>query len=251
MMKTNKLYYQNPRQASCFATILAVSSKGIVTDQTVAFPEGGGQIGDRGILKTKTQTVPFYDTVKGLGKPLVLPDFPVIQIDTPVYHVVAEEFLHLFQEGETIEIQIDLPHRIGTTVHHTGIHLALMAAQQVNPDITKFIKGCKIQTDTARLDFASSKKFSPEEMTLVSQKVTELVQKNLPIKISKHNNFDDAWNWTCGDFSVPCGGMHLQETGQIQAFDVRRKTKGKATERLIISVTEHAWLPEFYQTKVQ
>lgn len=246
MYKTTKLYYINPLLSSCTATILDISPKGIVTNRTVAFAEGCGQIGDIGTLTTGKFEIPFLDTIKGVGAPLILPDFPLIHLNTPVYHVVSEENLKYFKIGEEITISINILHRIGTTVHHTGIHLALMAAIKIQPDITKYIKGCSITEMTARLDFSSSKKLTTEDLNKISLEIQNLIDNNLEIQMFKHNNIDDAWDWKCGDFQIPCGGTHLQNTNQLLDFKIRRKTKGKGTERLIIDVVSHNWTSEFY-----
>jgi Ser-tRNA(Ala) deacylase AlaX len=43
MIKTIKRYYEDMNLLSCSATILEIDKeKGIVLDQTVAYPEGGG-----------------------------------------------------------------------------------------------------------------------------------------------------------------------------------------------------------------
>ena len=49
-MKTEKLYYEDMFRKECEATIIAIKDNRIICDKTVAFPEGGGQIGDCGYL---------------------------------------------------------------------------------------------------------------------------------------------------------------------------------------------------------
>ncbi|WP_429951459.1 hypothetical protein [Enterococcus sp. AZ101] len=249
MMKTEKLYYQNSFQTDCLATIIKVDEKGIITDRTVAFPEGGGQIGDKGWLVTNDKSITFNDTKKGLGKPLVIPDFPLIQVDTPIYHHVERSTLPDFTVGDTIQIKLDINHRIKTTLHHTAIHLALMAAIEVRPDITKYIKGCKIETNSARLDFSSSNKFSEDDIVKINQKVEFLLVSSFPIETTMHNGIEDAWDWKCDSFEIPCGGMHVKNTNQLSKITVRRKTKGKNTERLIAVVDDWSLCKEDYVTE--
>jgi alanyl-tRNA synthetase len=235
-MKTQKLYYDNMYLASCEAVIIAVREDGIVTDRTVAFPEGGGQIGDIGIIVKNGIETPFFDTIKGVGKPLFIPDFPVIQICTPIIHKVSLDNMNKFLVGDKVIIKIDIAHRIKTTIHHSALHLALMAAKKYRPDIVQYIKGCNISTDSARLDFVSQERFSDEDMASINYEVQRIIDDNMQIETFKHNNIEDAWDWKCGDFVIPCGGTHVSRTSQIGNMVVRRRTKGKNLERMIVVV---------------
>lgn len=49
-MNTQKLYYEDMLKKECTATIIAIEKNKIICDKTITFPEGGGQIGDRGYL---------------------------------------------------------------------------------------------------------------------------------------------------------------------------------------------------------
>lgn len=49
-MKTEKIYYKNPFQTSCETILIENTEKGLIFDKSVAYPEGGGQIGDVGVL---------------------------------------------------------------------------------------------------------------------------------------------------------------------------------------------------------
>jgi alanyl-tRNA synthetase len=236
-MKTKKLYYENMYLASCKAKIVDITDEGIVTDETVAFAEGGGQVGDIGLIVKNGVEIPFFDTIKGLGMPLIIQDFPLIQIDTPVIHKVDPKYLCQFSIGDKITIKIDISHRIKTTLNHSAIHLALMAAKKQRPDITEFIKGCSITTDSARLDFSSQDRFSDEDMEKINNEVAKLIKDDLSIETFKHKNIEEAWDWKCGDFVIPCGGTHVSKTSMIGNAIVKRRTKGKGIERMLVFVS--------------
>lgn len=235
MVKTKKLYYEDPFFSSCHATIVDIKENKIILDQTVAFPEGGGQIGDKGKLYVNGIEIPFMDTKKGIGRVLSLNDFPSVRVDTPVYHFIDENYLPSISIGDSVIVKIDIQHRIWTTVLHSALHLVLMAARERRPEITTTIKGCKITTESARIDFFAKEKFLPEDIEWISQRVNELVMEELPIYVYHHNDEDEAWYWKCLEFICPCGGMHLTNTRQAGKLAVRRKNVGKTTERLIVT----------------
>ncbi|MDR0579147.1 MAG: hypothetical protein LBG21_00880 [Campylobacteraceae bacterium] len=245
-MITEKLYYQNMYLANCEAVVTAVRENGIITDRTVAFPEGGGQIGDMGVVIKNGIKIPFFDTLKGIGTPLVIQDFPLIQINTPVIHKMNPQDANKFFAGDKVVIEIDILHRIKTTIHHSAIHLALMAAKKYRPDIVEYIKGCSITTDSARLDFASQDRFSDIDMENINTEVAQIIEANMPIETFKHNGIEDAWDWKCGDFIISCGGMHVDKTSKIGKVIVRRKTKGKGIERMIVNVCDELLCENHY-----
>jgi alanyl-tRNA synthetase len=176
--------------------------------------------------------------VKGVGKPLIIEDFPVIQINTPVIHKVNPNDIAKFSIGDKVIVEINILHRIKTTIHHSAIHLALMAAKKYRPDIVQYIKGCNIGIDSARLDFASQERFSDIDMENINAEVARIAGADMPIETFKYNGIEDAWDWKCGNFVIPCGGTHVSKTSQIGKITVKRKTKGKGIERMIAVVKD-------------
>lgn len=236
-MKTEKVYYEDSFLCSCKARVIEKTQSGIITDRTVAYAEGGGQEGDCGfIIVNNGMEIPFYDTQKGCGRLVTLPDFPLIQIDTPICHCIDEQYMELFSIGDEVQIYINVQHRINTTVHHSALHIALMAAEQICPEKVRYIKGCKITGDYGRLDFNTSDKFTPEDIKGISHKVNEIIEKAIPVLVYQHPNEKEAWFWKCEDFVCPCGGMHITNTNEIEAVSIKRKNVGKFTERMIVEV---------------
>lgn len=245
-MKTRKLYYEDVFLAECDAIVTQINDKGIVTDQTVAFPEGGGQIGDTGILILRGEEIPFQDTQKGLGEILHLNNFPSVQVNTPVIHVVEPEVKEKFRIGDKIKIRINVNRRIRTTVMHSGLHLVLMAARNFCPELSATIKGCSITEDSARLDFFTTLKFTPDNIADIEAMTQELIDKDLEVKTYVHEGQDEAWYWQCEDFICPCGGTHVTHTGCIGKVSVKRKNVGKTTERIILKLTEESLTEKEY-----
>lgn len=237
-IKTRKLYYEDMFLKECEGTVIDITDNGIVFDQTVAYPEGGGQIGDRGILVINNMEIPFTDTKKGIGRIFYTDDFPTIQVDTPVIHIVSSNDLAHFQIGDKVKIKIDVQHRIKTTILHSGLHIALMAARERCPEITKTIKGCSITTESGRLDFFTHDKFTNEDIVNIQEKAQSLIDENLEISTYPYPGQDEAWYWKCKDFICPCGGTHVKNTGDLGKITVKRKNIGKTTERLIVTLSD-------------
>jgi alanyl-tRNA synthetase len=236
---TKKLYLENQYLSNCEAEVIDITEKGIVFDQTVAFPEGGGQEGDYGTISIqkggKQIVVPFIDTQSGFGKYLnYLDDFPSIHVNTPIYHKLnnEEDYQHL-EIGDHAVIMIDIERRAKHAVNHTGIHLALMGVEQLYPGIYKNIKGALINEEYGRLDFFKEKQFTQYEIEEINKYVNKLIAADKPINVFPHEKEPEAWYWECDGYVIPCGGSHLSSTGALGTAIIKRKTKGKTTERII------------------
>ncbi len=239
MRATRKLYYEDGLKVTTAARVARVGGGRVELDQTVAFPEGGGQEGDRGVIRTASgQNLRFVDTQKRLGRPLMLKDFPVINVDCIVEHVVDEQDRDLLSEldvGDEVMVSIDVERRAWLTLSHTASHLVYMAAGGVRPDAVKYTKGCHIKPDSARFDFATSDRFTPDQVVAIAQRASDLAAADLPIRQYAHDEEPEAIYWECGSEVIPCGGTHLDRTGPVGRVLIKRKGLGRGLERLTLT----------------
>lgn len=250
MYHTNKLYYSDPFLFQCNAEIVEIKNGNeICLDQTVAYPEGGGQISDIGTFIVDNQHIPFFDVKKGVGRVFSVQEFPTINVDTPVYHTVPEEYMDLFSVGKRIKMEINIKHRIGTTVHHSALHLALMVASIIRgEDLYRKIKGCSITDVHARIDFSLSERFSNIEISTINENLNNLITDSIPVIVFPHKDENEAWFWKCKDYVCPCGGTHITNTSQVGHIVVKRKGIGKGSERLNVVVENPELSEKFYHS---
>jgi alanyl-tRNA synthetase len=251
--KTEKLYYRDPFLKKCEATILDIQDKGIVLNKTVAFPEGGGQEGDRGtitILSTGEKIL-FLDTQKGLGRSIYIDNFPIIQVDTPIYHLIEENNLKKFKIGMQIVLEIDVARRMNLAASHTATHLMLMGVESIYKNFESKVYGCHIKEDSGRLDFRTKEKFDIETVQKIESYANELIHNNYEVKTFVHKNEPEAWYWECDNVIYPCGGMHLLQTKNIGEIKLRRKNLGKNGQRLSFSFNLVKEFKEMYHDNYQ
>lgn len=238
MHTTEKLYYKDFFLSQCTARVVSVNQNKVLLDRTVAFPEGGGQKGDRGIIITGNKAIQFWDTQKGVGRVLHLEDFPTIQVETPIYHIINETDAEYLKAGVEVIVKIDVAHRIGTTTMHSALHIALMAATEIVPEKVRCIKGCSITDHSARLDFFTRERFTQGDMEQINKRAQDIIDNDYMIKSYAHPSEAEAWYWECEGFRCPCGGTHVQKTGDIGTIHVKRKSTGKNNERLTVSLSD-------------
>lgn len=146
-----------------------------------------------------------------------------------------------------------------TVKYHTACHLLLAALQKhISPDIMQ--KGSNITADRVRFDFNLDHKMTPEEITAVEDQVNEWISADLPVvfdeyektyardTLKAHGQFWDKYPeilkvYTIGDFDNPvsrevCGGPHVEHTGALGHFRIKKEESSSAGVRRIKAVLE-------------
>ena len=146
-----------------------------------------------------------------------------------------------------------------TVKYHTATHLLLAALQKkISPDIVQ--KGSNTTSERTRFDFNCDHKLSPEEISAVEDQVNEWIRADLPVVFDEydkeyarnvlkaHGQFWDKYPeklkvYTIGDFENPvsrevCGGPHVEHTGVIGHFKIKKEESSAAGIRRIKAVIE-------------
>ena len=146
-----------------------------------------------------------------------------------------------------------------STKYHTATHLLLAALQKhISPAIAQ--KGSNITSDRLRFDFNCDHKLTPEEIKAVESQVNEWIKADLPVVFDEyekdyardvlkaHGQFWDKYPetlkvYTIGDFDAPtsrevCGGPHVEHTGVLGTFKIKKEESSSAGVRRIKAVLE-------------
>lgn len=235
---TAKIYYQKPYLKSCEAKVVKITGNKIELDRTVAYPEGGGQEGDRGYIEISDgRRIQFIDTQKAYGRPIYLEDFPSIKVENIIHHIISDddlEIMETLEENDLVKVLIDIERREKLSLSHSASHLVFVGVGQIRPEAIKNVKGCHIKEDSARFDFAISDRFSIDEIEKIKSIANDMVIKNYEISSYHHSQESEAWYWEANSHIIPCGGTHLTNTSPIGEIHLKRKSVGKNVERLSI-----------------
>ena len=146
-----------------------------------------------------------------------------------------------------------------TVKYHTATHLLLAALQKlVSPDIVQ--KGSNITAERVRFDFNLDHKMTAEEKQAVEKQVNEWIEADLPVVFDEydkkyardtlhaHGQFWDKYPdrltvYTIGNPKSPvscevCGGPHVEHTGLIGKFKIKKEESSSAGVRRIKAVIE-------------
>lgn len=236
VIPTRRLYYENQYLGRCVARVVEVNSYGVELDRTIAFPEGGGQEGDHGTLTAGDGAIRFCDARRLFGSPVALAGFPDITAGGCIYHTPVEddrERARSLAPGDEVSVAIDVERRERLTISHTASHLLYMGIVRVRPDLLDGLKGCRITEQYGVFSFETERRLTPEEVRSIEEAANALVEAAVPITMSSpYPETPEARLWRCGDFVVPCGGTHLQNTAAVGRIAVQRKSSGRSQERV-------------------
>ena len=124
---------------------------------------------------------------------------------------------------------------------HTATHLLQAALRKVlGNEVTQ--NGSNITEERLRLDFTFSRKLTPEEIQKVEKLVNDVIKQDLKVNrqflpydeaikkgalaFFKENYGETVSVYSVGDFSMElCGGPHVERTGLLGKFKIRKQKK--------------------------
>ncbi|MEE9199778.1 MAG: DHHA1 domain-containing protein, partial [Dehalococcoidia bacterium] len=191
----------------------------VVTMETPFYPEGGGQVGDRGQIVGPQGKFLVKDTQ------MTMPGF-IVHRGTVQDGVVAI--------GDPVRMRVDSTHRRDAARNHTATHLLHAALRQVLGEHVRQ-GGSLVAPDRLRFDFTHPVGLSRTEMLDVRNLVNEKIRADLHIaqRELSYNQaisegalafFGDKYGDVVrvvemgngGNFSFEvCGGTHVSSTGDV------------------------------------
>ncbi|HEY8768555.1 MAG TPA: alanine--tRNA ligase [Dehalococcoidia bacterium] len=209
---------------------------------TPLYPEGGGQVGDRGEIVGPDGRVEVLDTQRVAGKLIIHRGR------------VAEGRIAV---GDEVTARVDPAHRGNTKRNHTATHLLHAALRDViGPHVRQ--AGSLVAPDHLRFDFTHTEAVTPEQLAGVESLVNEKVRQDVPVH-TRETSFDEAIgegvlaffgdkygdrvrvvevNTVVPRFSAElCGGTHCERTGEIGAIIITGESSIGSGMRRIEALT--------------
>ncbi|NJD78777.1 MAG: alanine--tRNA ligase, partial [Candidatus Methanoperedens sp.] len=238
---TRKLYYEYPDQVEFEAKVLDVIENKIILDQTLFYPEGGGQPADHGNLSMDDFVANVMD---------------VQNVNGVIIHETDSDFG--FKAGDVVKGRIDRERRMAHMRHHTATHIVNEASKTV---LGKHIwqTGAQKSTDRARLDLTHYKRITEEEFREIELLANKSVMKNQPVFIDWMDRVkaEKQYGFVLYQGGVPpgkeirilrvgndveaCGGTHVSNTGLIGPIKlIKTERIQDGVERIEFSAGEAA-----------
>jgi len=222
---TKRLFYNTPYKTDFDATVMSSlqiddTSWGIVLDQTLFYPESGGQPADKGML----------DHIQVLN---------VYEDEETIIHVMPRAL----NKGETVHGTIDWNHRFDHMQQHSGQHVlsqcfsALRNGKTIGFHIGKY-------DSTIDIDCAD---ISDEDIRNIENRANQIVMENRDISTSvidkdqldtssvrKYPSEQDTLRIVTivNVDKTACCGTHVQSTGEIGIIKIIKTENYKGGKRI-------------------
>ncbi len=217
----------------------------IVLDNTPFYPEGGGQVGDKGILVSANETIDIIDTKKE---------------NNLILHF-AKQLPENIEASFVAKVNTNL--LSSTSKNHSATHLMHLALRTILGTHVEQ-KGSLVNPNYLRFDFSHFSKVTDEEIRKVEHFVNTQIEEQL--QLVEHRNIpiqqamvagamalfgekygDNVRMIEFGDSKELCGGIHVKNTGEIWHFKIISEGAVAAGIRRIEAITGDAVKDYFTQ----
>ncbi len=209
----------------------------LVFDRTVFYGEGGGQVGDTGIIFSDGATLTVTDTKKTNG--------------IYIHEVKIEN--GLIKVGDELTLEIDAERRAAIKRNHSACHLLQSALRSVLGTHVEQA-GSYVDENRVRFDFSHLAAMTREEIDAVEAIVNAHILSSAPCSTAETDIekakamgamalFGEKYGNTVrvvkiGPYSTElCGGTHVSSTGEIGLFKIISESSVAAGVRRIEGTT--------------
>ena len=210
----------------------------VFLDRTPFYAEGGGQVGDVGVLEGAGVRFKVDDTRRFAGQ---------------FHGHVGTLESGALRIGETLTGRVQGDRRAASVLNHSATHLLHAALRQLlGEGVVQ--KGSLVAPDRLRFDFSHGQPVTPEQLAEVEQRVNAEIRANHPTEV-RHMGMQEAIDYGAialfgekygdevrvlrmGEASTElCGGTHVARTGDIGLFKIVSEGGVSAGVRRIEAVT--------------
>jgi alanyl-tRNA synthetase len=210
----------------------------IVLDATPFYPEGGGQVGDKGMLVSANETIEIIDTKKENNL--------ILHFAKKLPENINGNFVAKVNQGL----------RSLSSRNHSATHLMHQALRSILGTHVEQ-KGSLVNPNYLRFDFSHFAKMTDDELQQVEQFVNARIQEQLPLierrsipiqqaldegamALFGEKYGDNVRAIKFGESMELCGGIHVKNTAEIWHFKIVSEGAVAAGIRRIEAITSDA-----------
>lgn len=205
-----KIFWQDPYQTTLDTTVTNVDGNQVLFDETIAYSFAGGQESDQATVNG----IPILNSCRQYNL---------------IYYELPEN--HGLKIGDLVCMQINWERR------HKLMRLHF-AAELILEIVTKMFGyekiGAHISESKSRIDFIAESSIK-QHLDAILAEYNKIIAANLPIEKGWLDEIAQRRYWKIEGFAqVPCGGTHVNTTGEVGYVSLKREHPGKNIERIEI-----------------
>lgn len=236
---TELMYIEHPDLFEVAAQITqhGCDAKGmyLVLNQSLFYPQGGGQSADQGKIITANACYEIFD---------------VRNVDGEIRHYTIGNSTPI-HPVDAVTIKIDKERRVLNSKYHTAGHLIAAVVEKANPELTA-LKGHQFPRE-AYVEFSGTVSDAANFMAQISSRVSEcianratvntevlnsddaaIIAQDLPYELPKNKSLR-----VChieGFSPVPCGGTHVNTLEDIFSLAIKKCKSKKGKTKIYYEV---------------
>ena len=222
---TEKLYWKTPYETSFEAKVIGVKEERVILDRTLFYPQGGGQVGDKGKLD-KEGLILKVETVSKEGNDII--------------HHISSNVESKIKIGDIVIGEIDWNYRYGVMRAHSSQHIlsaliknkfdidtahATILFEDVSLQIAQSITNAQfkdILNEFTRISTIENHEFrtslvTKDEIKGIKDKVRGKVPDEGKVRLVELKKYD----------LICCGGTHVKNSTEIGSIFIYEFSKGK------------------------
>ncbi|MBS1984693.1 MAG: alanine--tRNA ligase [Bdellovibrionales bacterium] len=232
-------YTSDHENSKVLAVVPAKDGAWVALDPTPFYGEGGGQAGEQGMLTLPSGT---QLTVLDSQKPY----------ENGFASYVRGEVSAL-KMGMTVKAQVDLEARAASRANHTATHLMHAALRQILGTHVQQA-GSLVNAEKLRFDFSHHRAVTSQELEAIENWVNGAIENNIKVceEVTSYNDavakgalafFSEKYGDSVRMIQVPgfstelCGGLHVENSGDIRFFKITGESAVAAGTRRIEAIT--------------
>lgn len=220
----------------------------LVFNVTPFYPEGGGQVGDKGFLTSASGEMTYI-------------------LDTKKENNLIIHIAESLPENLNEPFKAEVKGRPLTEANHTATHLLHQALREVLGTHVEQ-RGSKVDFDGLRFDFSHFQKVTDEELQAVEKKVNERILQQIALKEHRSISMKEAMEAGAmalfgekygdkvrmiefADSKELCGGTHVKNTSDIWYFKIISEGAVASGIRRVEAITREKVKEYFFNLEVQ